>query len=77
MAVATIPLRLNDKGQATPEAALRAAMEALNAVRIDYTGMTEEEIGRLRRLAASLTENASHVISRARREFVDQKVARV
>jgi ribosome recycling factor len=72
MAAANIPLKLNDKGQATPEAALRAALDAINAVKIDYSGMTEEQIGRLRRLAASVAENASHVVSRARREFTDQ-----
>jgi hypothetical protein len=72
MAAANIPLKLNNKGQATPEDALRAAMEAINAVKIDYSGMTEEQIGRLRRLAASVTENANHVVSRARREFTDQ-----
>lgn len=75
MAAATITIRLNDKGQATPEAVLRAAIDAINAVKIDYSGMTEEEIGRIRRLASSVNDNAMHLASRARREFVGQKVA--
>lgn len=76
MAAATIALKLNDKGQATPEDALRAAMEIINAVKIDYSGMTEEQIGRLRRLAASVNDNAMHLVSRSRREFADQTSTR-
>jgi endonuclease III len=76
MAAATITLKLNNKGQATPEDALHAAIAAVNAVKIDYTGMTEDRIARLKRLASSLTENGDHTVSRARREFTDQTVAR-
>lgn len=77
MAAASITIRLNDKGQATPEAVLRAAMDAINAVKIDYTGMDDETIGRLRRLANSVHENADHVVTRARREASNTRIARI
>jgi len=75
MAAASITIRLNDKGQATPEAVLRAAMEAINAVKVDYTGMDEETIGRLRRMTNSVHENADHVLARARREASNIRLA--